>query len=93
MVSLGAPYGGGVLGGGEDFDFAGDDTGVDEIELAGDADGDVDDAAFNEGAAVGDGDDFGATIVKIGDADFGAEAEGAVGGSGTGVAEALSGGG
>lgn len=64
---------GAALRGAEDFDFAGDDAVVDEVELASGADGDVDDAAFDEGAAVGDGDDFRTAIAEVGDADFSAE--------------------
>ena len=71
----------------ENLDFHGDDAGVDHVELLGDADGDVDDAAADEGAAVGDTDDLGASVSEVGDEDVGAHGKGAVGGGLGAVAE------
>ncbi len=66
----------------EDLDFDRGDALAAEAKALGAADGEVDDATANVGAAVIDGDDFGATVVLVGDAHFGAHWQSFVGGGG-----------
>lgn len=84
---------GGVLFLFEDFDFYGDDAAIYESELFGGSDGDVDDAAFFEGATIVDDDYFGLFIGEIGYPDLGAHGEGFVGGCGGVVGEGFTAGG
>jgi len=65
---------------GEDFDFTRADTAVDHPEFYGGAFGDIDHAAFDVGAAVGNFEDDGFSVAFVGDADLGAHGEGFVSG-------------
>jgi len=64
----------------ENFHFAVDDAGFDEIEFFGGTNGDVDDASFDVGAAIGDFKNEGFAVALVGDAHLGAHGEGFVSG-------------
>ncbi len=63
----------------EDFDFAVDYAGSDEIEFFGGPFGDVNDSALDVWPAVGDFNHNGLAVTLIGDAHFGAHGQGFVG--------------
>lgn len=71
------------------FDPNGHDPAGDEAETAGDADGDIDHAAADEGTAIIDGDHFRLAVGEVDDADLGAHRQRLVGRGGGIVLEAL----
>jgi hypothetical protein len=65
---------------GEEFEADGIYAHPDHAEFAGGSEREVDDAVFGENSPVGDGDDDGALVTQVGDADLAAEGQGAVSG-------------
>lgn len=68
----------GLIDGFDDFDFDSGNAFIDHVELFGCAEGEVEDASFNEGSAVIYFDDDGFAVAEVGDANDGAEGQFAV---------------